>query len=353
MDKIALIIPNNIWVSPYINIYTRLFNETGVDYDIISWNREGRREDCIQFQYKEKSRNQIFILLSYVKYSLFVKKTIKRNKYKGLVVFTPQVGIFLSLFLKRYYKNRYIFDYRDLSLEQNRLFSKLFKSVLSNSYANVISSPGFMKYLPSGFNYIISHNFNTELVRIALNKEAHPYSGEDIKILTIGALRTDMNIEVMDALGNLSGYDLSFVGKGISAAYLEDYSKSKHLSNVEFTGYYKKEEEPAIFENNTFVNIVYPLIPSHISALSNRFYNSLIFKRPMIVTKGTTQGDYVQKYGVGLVVEDCVSLNKNIKDYIKSFVFDEYSKRCNNLLTIFLEENKIFEDKVALFVNSL
>ena len=72
MKKIALVIPNNIWVSPYLSIYTRMFDNKGVAYDIISWNREGRDEEGIQFQYKEKSRNLLAVLWSYLKYARFL-----------------------------------------------------------------------------------------------------------------------------------------------------------------------------------------------------------------------------------------------------------------------------------------
>lgn len=350
MEKIALIIPNNIWVSPYLTIYTRIFDTMGVGYDVISWDREGRKEDGIQFHYNVKSRNIISILWAYLKYAKFLKCIIQNNGYDKLVIFTPQVGIFLSSFLEKNYKGKYVFDYRDLSIEQKSVFTKKFRNVLSNSFANVISSPGFKRYLPFGFEYLISHNFNTNIVKKAVLGNGVIYDKKDISILTIGALRTDMNIEVMDALGNVPGFRLSFVGKGIAAHMLEDYAKGKGYNNILFTGYYKKEDESSIYNQHSFVNIVYPLIPSHISALSNRFYNSLIYKRPMIVTRNTMQGDYAVKYGVGLVIDNCNKLAESVIEYYNKLDFVVYSKQCNLLLNIFLNENDEFEEKIKLFV---
>lgn len=350
MKRFALIVPNNIWVSPYVNIYTRVFDEMCVDYDVISWNRDGRSEQGIQFNYNVEKRKQYLVLWSYMKFARFTKKNINKNGYDKLVIFSPQVGIFLSSFLARKYRGRYIFDYRDLSLEQKPLFAIPFKKVLSNSYANVISSPGFKKYLPIGFEYIVSHNFDTENLKKVVSGDAHPYKGDEINVLTIGALRVDMNFEIMDALGNKPGFKLSFVGKGTAAEYLENYAKKKRYNNIIFTGYYKKEDEPEIIEKHAMINIVYPLIPSHISALSNRFYNSLIYKRPMIVTKGTTQGDYAEQYNVGLVIDNCDNLNVKIVDYINSLDFNEFELRCNKLLELFLEENGSFVKMVKAFI---
>lgn len=342
MGKIALVVPNNLWVCPYVSIYTGTFDQIGVEYEVISWNRAGKEEKGIQFNREEKSRKLIGVLWSYYQFAGFVKKKLRKGDFDKVVVFSPQLAIFLANFLKNHYKGNYIIDYRDLSIEQRKPFGALFDKVLRNSYANVVSSPGFLNYLPKGYEYVVSHNFNFENVSNRNNSRIHRYEGQDIKVLTIGALRTDMNIEVINALGNKLGFYLNFVGKGISAAYLEDYSKNKKISNVLFAGYYKKEEEPAIYEQNTIVNIVYPLIPSHISALSNRFYNSLIYKRPMIVTRHTIQGDYAEKYDVGLVIDNCDHLADDVNTYLKRLDFDAYKKRCDSLLNNFVEENIVF-----------
>lgn len=347
MGKIALVVPNNLWVCPYVSIYKRAFDKLGVAYEVISWNRAGKAEEGIQYNRAEKSRNRIGIMWSYYKFACFVKKILNKGGYDKVVVFSPQLAIFLADYLKKQYKGHYIVDYRDLSIEQKKPFWRVFKKVLSSSYSNVVSSPGFLNYLPKGYDYVISHNFNFEIITDRLDSKK--YEGKDIRILTIGALRTDMNIEVMDALGNEPGFYLYFVGKGISAAYLEEYAKGKNYNNVVFTGYYQKEDEPAIYEKNTLVNIVYPLIPSHISALSNRFYNSLIYKRPMIVTRNTIQGDYAAKFGVGLVVDNCDYLTGDICKYLKELDFDAYVKSCDKLLKTFVEENILFEKMLEKF----
>ena len=352
MIKFALIVPNNLWVCPYVLNYSNILDNKGVQYDIISWNRSNKKELGIQYNKHVIHRSLLGILWSYFLYSRFVKRTLKAGNYDKIIVFSPQLAIFLANYLRRHYKGRYILDYRDLSIEQKPLLGQLFKIALQNSYANVISSPGFKKYLPIGIDYVICHNLNMGLVRESLNKKPKPYNGKNIKVLTIGALRKDMNIEVMDALGDVEGFEMSFVGKGISENLLKDYAKNKGFKNIVFTGFYKKENEAAIIKDHALINIVYPLIPSHISALSNRFYNSLIQKRPMIVTKGTIQGDYAEQYNVGLVITDCEGLSRQILDYLRNLDFDNYSERCNLLLDSFLKENITFEKVIISFCNN-
>jgi len=173
-----------------------------------------------------------------------------------------------------------------------------------------------------------------------------------LKLLTIGGIRTDANYEVIDALGNVVGIELDFVGKGGAAPMLEKYSKDKGLTNITFKGQYKKEEEGGIIKQHTMINIFYPNWPSHVSALSNRFYNSLVYKRPMLVTKGGTQGYYAEKFGVGLAVESCEGLADKLKEYVASLDFEGYEKRCNDLLREFVKDYEIFDAVVERFIAS-
>ena len=340
--------------APHLKIYTNILDEKCVPYDVISWDRGGSFEKS-EFTYTAHSdvnQSSISRLWSYMKFALFIKQLIKKYKYEKLIVISPQVALFMPFFLKRRYKKRYIFDYRDLSIEQKAPFKPFLRMVLENSYVNVISSPGFKEYLPKGYDYVLSHNFNIKTVNAALEASPEPLPAGDIKLLTIGAIRFDANYDVIDSLGNAEGVRLNFVGKGDAAPVFEKYATDKGYTNIAFKGLYKKEEEGDIIKQNTMINIFYPNWPSHITALSNRFYNSLVFKRPMLVTKGGTQGFYVEKYGVGLAVEDCGGLATKMKDYLTNLDFSDYIMRCNNLLKEFEKDYQVFAAVVDSFIDS-
>ena len=127
-------------------------------------------------------------------------------------------------------------------------------------------------------------------------------SENGIDILTIGAIRDfSSNIEVTKAIANQDGFTLRFVGRGQGTVEkLQAYCDEVKASNVSFIGGYNKPEEAGYVKTSTFMNIFYPRIITHDTALSNRFYNSLIYRKPMIVTKDTIQGDYAEKYNVGV-----------------------------------------------------
>ena len=347
--KFALILPGSIWYAPYVRIYTRLLEKRGVRYDIISWNREGD-DHAEGFQYQERcpQGHGSASLSSYRGYIKFIKQTIKKEGFDRLIVFGPQMTSLLAPLLLRRFRHRYIIDYRDLSIEQRPGFRQLFALMLRFSYANVVSSPGFLPHLPKS-DYFISHN----LAQADGNHGNHGNDGNNgdfTRILTIGAIRDlEANMEVVKALANREDILMQFVGKGSAAPVIEEYCREHDIRNVTFTGFYEKKDEAQYVEQCTVMNIFYPRVITHDTALSNRFYLSLQHHKPMIVTHGTTQGDYAERYGVGIAIDDC----HDLADRIQAFLAQDraaYEQRCDDLLAHFMEDQKRFEAAVIAFI---
>lgn len=353
--KVALVIPGSIWYAPYVRNYTRILDEQNVDYSIISWNREGDdNREGIQYNVRCKAGHGSAGFLAYKGYLRFIKTTIKEQRFNRIIVFGPQMACLLSTFLLRYFRGRYMIDYRDLSIEQKFGFKQLFAIMLKYSSANVISSPGFKRCLPKR-NYYLSHNFDERAVNEVLenNSIENCFNMEKgIDVLTIGAIRDySSNIEVTKALANKEGFTLRFVGRGQGTVErLQAYCDEVNADNVKFIGGYDKPEEPGYVKSSTFMNIFYPRVITHDTALSNRFYNSLIYRKPMIVTKNTIQGDYAEKYNVGIAINDCSNLTDDLNVFIKQD-YKAYCKRCDDLLKEYLRDQKEFVEAVKKFVN--
>ena len=350
--KVALVLAGSIWYSPFVRIYTRILDKMDVDYSLISWNREGddKQEG---FQYNEICANGHGSagFYEYKGYVNFIKKTILENNFEKIIVFGPQITCLLSTFLLRRFRGRYMIDYRDLSFEQKSGFKQLYWLMTKFSRVNVISSPGFKRCLPNR-QYYISHNFDVDKVKQVIKEDVGSGFNNKpiIDVLTIGGIRDySSNIEVVKALGNKPGFKMRFVGKGAASQQIEKYCNDNCIDNIEFTGYYKKDAEPAYIKDSTFLNIFYPRIVTHDTAMSNRFYNSLIYKRPMIVTKNTTQGNYAEKYGVGIALENCRTIIEETELFLKKD-YQSYARRCNELLSGFLKDQDEFEKAVKNFI---
>lgn len=350
--RVAIIIPSVHWNCPYADIYAKLFESHNIEYDIISFNRKLDKEDVkYHFDYGLSNSSGSFKkLIANIKYCSFVKKILKKECYDRLVVFSSQLGIGLLQILLNKYKGKYIFDYRDVSVEQHLKYP--FIKLLEGSYMNVISSPGFKRVLPQEYEYNICHNFNISVAENAIieNNTGQWHDGKK-HILTIGGIRDyEANVKVINAIKDSDAYSLSFVGRGESSELLSNYCNENCIKNVSFVGFYKKEEEARYIKDADFINIFYPRRLTHDTAVSNRFYNSLIHKKPMITTANTTQGDFAVKYGLGVALEDCSDLINKLESFQKENDFSSYSKRCNELLSQFIVEQHLFEKKVLEFV---
>ena len=354
--KIALVLAGSIWYSPFLRIYTRILDEHHVDYSVISWNREGDdKPEGFQYNVRCKNGHGSAGLTAYLGYLTFIKRTIREQGFDRIIVFGPQMTCLLSTFLLKNYRHHYMIDYRDLSIEQKPGFKQLFALMLKYSCANVISSPGFKRCLPK-CDYYLSHNFDVRTVRDALlvrNDSSSFNADYFIDILTIGAIRDySSNIEVTKAIANQDGFTLRFVGRGQGTVErLQEYCDSVNATNVSFVGAYDKPEEAGYVKSCTFMNIFYPRIITHDTALSNRFYNSLIYRKPMIVTKDTIQGDYAEKYNVGVAIKDCSHLTEELRAFLHQD-YQSYSNRCDELLKQFLSDQQRFEEAVIQFVNN-
>lgn len=352
--KVALVLAGSIWYAPYVRNYKCIFDNEHVDYSIISWNREGDdKPEGFQYNVHCENGHGSAGLSAYRGYLKFIKRTIREQGFDRIIVFGPQMTCLLSTFLLKNYRHQYIIDYRDLSIEQKPVFKQLFSIMLRYSYANVISSPGFKRCLPKR-DYFLSHNFDVRAVREILEKrnDCSSFNADNgIDILTIGAIRDySSNIEVTKAIANQEGFSLRFVGRGQGTVErLQEYCDSVNATNVSFVGAYDKPEEAGYVKSCTFMNIFYPRIITHDTALSNRFYNSLIYRKPMIVTKDTIQGDYAEKYNVGVAIKDCTNLTEELQAFLHQD-YQEYSERCDELLKQFLEDQKTFESAVKRFV---
>lgn len=350
--KIALILSSNIKYSPYLEIFRKVLADKGVDFDVISWDRESLgEEDGIVFKYPAPNTcSMLGKFLDYYKFAKFAKGVIRKEKYDKLIVFGAAIGVFLYEFLNKNYQNNFWFDYRDLTIEQK--FMGRFKKLCDISDCISISSPGFKEAFPAKYDFILSHNFDIDEVRKALVSDltVKPVD-EKIVISTIGGIRDyDSNVEVIKKLANRKEFFLRFIGKGHSAEPLNRYVVDNKIDNVGFQGFYLKKDEYLFYEQTDLVNIYYPRIKSHETALSNRFYKSMIFRKPMIVTNRSTQGDYAEKYGLGLVLEDCSDLDDKIMEYMAGFDPKAFAERCNALLNEFVLDYENFYSKFLKFI---
>jgi len=359
--KIAIILPGIIESNPYLKYYTDVFEGNGVDYEYISWDRnhfyslsERNDKKNVYFRFSPDSSNLTKKMIDFWCFSQFVKKYLKKNEFDYLTIHTIVCAIFLKNFLKRRYFKKYIFDIRDFSPIYP--FVKIFVSkLIKNASFTTISSYGYKSWLPIQYDYVIGHNVRKKDVELALNVkyefDFYNKIEKEIVVLTIGQIRDfSSNSRVINYLGNKENIKIIFAGNGIQKNKLESFSKDIY-SNVFFSGWYDKTEEKIIVNNSDFINIVLPSSPTFRTQLGNRFYLSLVYRKPMIVNAESIQARFVSKYKLGIILNSTDNLYEKLQKYIIEFNKVEFEDGCLKMLGKINNEIKMFENKILELIS--
>lgn len=341
--------------SPYLQYYFNVFENNNVEYEVICRNRTGEKiiKDNRLIVYNVPIRDDASIIkkfIDFLGFYRFVINQLKRKKYKGVIIFNITTAIFFCRFLSKKYKHNYIFDIRDYySIYRYLIIRKITHRLLKNSAINCISSNGFREWLPNDVEYIISHNININTIHeTSANFRKHE---NPVSIITIGIIRDySSNLDIIKSLANDEKFKLTFVGYSIITPKLEEYVNRSNISNVVFQGKYLKENELNIIAKHDMMNIYLPnnILSNHL--LTNRFYLSVLMKKPMIVNDGSYQAEQVSKYGLGIVLKKSDNFSISIKNYWDSLNAEEYERNCKQFIDSIVLDIKMFDEIVTSFV---
>ena len=341
--------------APYLTYYLKLI-PGGIKYDIVGWDRLNRYTNYphnYHIYYEKISHSYIGKLLGFFKYAKYIKGILERKRYNKIIVFTIAATCFLQPYLIKKFKYQYIFDIRDYSpLIKMPIYKQIFKKMIYNSFKTCISSYGFIKWLPTNSTnkLVASHNIDKNSLQIKYNFNTIKFQ-YPIKILTIGRLRdANTNIFFIKELANNHAFKIQFAGDGPALPKLQKYVLEHKISNVVFTGKYDKKYEKSIIENTDLINI---LLPNNIlskSLMSNRFYLSVVHRKPMIVNENCIQASYCKEYSLGLVFNWHQKLDEQIENYCKCFEYEKYSSGCNDFINMVSDDYMKFEQMLYNFL---
>lgn len=354
--KIALLFPNNLFTSPYLKYYTTILEKEKIAYDLIIWDRENINEPgCIAFRSQAYQKSKISKARDFYRFRRFIIKQFKKTKYRKVIVYTGQLGILLSDFLIKNYKNRYVLDIRDYSNPMHHFKNRFHKLIASADFV-ALSSNGFMEWLPKAEKYILSHNINVELIHEKLGEAyAHKelFNKSHIQVDTIGQIKDfESDHRFVKQLKNDDRYRMNFIGFGPTLDVLKEFVKTENISNVDFHGSYKKKEEEKLLSETDFINILITLSEFNkgTSLLSNRLYLSALFGIPCIVNSYTAQSKIIEKYGFGVVIDNYEDLPARLIEYQKKFDLKAFNQNCQAFLKDVSQDYEVFNKKLVAFV---
>lgn len=351
MKKICFISIGDLDLMPYLSSYTKYIEG---DYYSIFWQRSSQNNNIesrnTAYVYKRKFNNAFGKIFGYIGFRKFSKKILKNGHFDCVVILQTIAGIVLNDFLNKNYKNKFVVDVRDYSLEKNKLFYLIEKKLFFNAYSCVISSEGFKEFLPQQ-NYILCHNVrDLSLQDVSIIKDRKKKT-DKLNIAYIGCVHyIEQFKKMIMSLKNDNRFIISFIGEG--ADNLTEFCKEHNINNVVIKPRFNPNEILSFYSDVNIINNLYgnntPLLDY---ALSNKLYFAAELNIPILTCEHTFMSKISHEYGFGFDVDvndkDC---GDKIFGFYNSIDWDCFSRNCKNFMDKVHEEQIQFEKVMKDFL---
>lgn len=316
MKRVGIIIFNNLRYAPYIKFYTDALNsQKDIEYEIIYYNRDRKLNEQVDskhipvpwFGKGTNSACKLEKAINFVIWKKYVSVILKKKNYDFIIAVTTIPAVLLEKYLTNIYDGKYIFDVRDYTQEHIRSFYNAEKRVIEHSKLNIISSPGFEKFLPQG-KYRICHNLST------INKVDIKYSKSvnlPIQISYIGSISYEEQcIKLMHLVDNDKRFSFVFYGNESTSHKVSKEVKALNNTRISMMGPFMPDEKARIYAQSALVFNCYgndrPLV---LYAISNKYYDGALYRTPVLNSPGTIMDELAGDYGFALDLDHISDLD--------------------------------------------
>ena len=239
------------------------------------------------------------------KYFKYVKSIYIKEKPDTIIVSQWDM-LLLGFFLKNK-ENILIYDNIDIPSSTNKFLIKLLlsleKILLKKCDIMIFASRFFKK------NYDFFKKKTILLENLPLKSNYKLLSNENrtkkIKLAFIGTIRYyKILVNIINVISNLPQFEFHFYGNGPDEKKIEKYLEKLGSTNVFFHGKYNYEDISNIYNSIDLVWAVYPNKDFNVKyAISNKFFESLIYEKPCFFATETDLGDLVAENKIGFTID--------------------------------------------------
>ena len=345
--KVLFLTADNVYLTPYLNTYLDILKQTKMDYHVIYWDKNNN-EEIIDSRYTRffyrKGRYKFWDRINgYRNFKNTIEGIMKNQNFDYVVCLQSVVAVLIYNSLINCHNKRYVVDIRDYSFEWCWLYRYIEKKLMDHSLLNIISSPGYKTFLPSGEYYVL-HNIPNDISRYKV--EPRKCKGK-IVISYIGLVRfMKQNVKIIDFFANDKRFELRFIGT--NARSLEQYCKKNGISNVVLRDTFSPCEISDIYnETDMVMNLYGNNTPLLNYAISNKLYFSAIFRKPILVCEDTYMEALSSEYGFGFTMKlEDYREKDSLYNYMKTLNRANLEANCAYFLEDVCREHKLSVEKI-------
>lgn len=312
---------------------------------VVAWDRNSirkTRENFFIYSSLEGYGNKLKKLLGMYNFYKYLKKVFKNEKPD--VIFCSQWDMLILGFLLKT-KEILIYDNIDMPSSSNIflyfILRKLEKFLLKKCDIMIYASRFFEKnYLFFKNKSILLENLpSRETIKLENIKTINK---SKIKLAFIGTIRYyDILKRSIDIISKLNYIDYYFYGDGPDENKLKEYVKKKKYKNIYFYGRYEYNKISEIYSNIHMVWAAYPNKDYNVKyAISNKFFESLVYEKPTFFSKETNLGNLILKEKIGFTIDPY-----NIEPFFLEMnreKLEEKLEKIGNKIKEYKKEKKLF-----------
>lgn len=320
--KVLIIRANPVKPDSRVEKEVASLHSHGFDVSVLGWDRSDDyplRAEPLNDMHKDVIAYRVGIKASFgsgmknlkylAKYQVEIRKFLKKNHFDVVHAcdFDTAFTAFHSIDHK---KTKFVYDIFDYYADAFSIPSfmrkpviALDRKIINGADLDIICTEQRRKQI-AGSNpkkLIVIHNSPPKTEFHESNKEG--IERRTIRIAYFGILSASRLIkEMIEVISGNKEYELHIGGFGV----LEDYVKEATAKNENIIFYgtvpYKKVLEVES-ESDVLTAIYDPTVKNHYYAAPNKFYESLMLGKPVIMAKNTGMSEIVEEYDIGATID--------------------------------------------------
>lgn len=278
-------------------------------------------------------------------YYKYIKKI--NNEYKpDIIIASHWDMLFLCSFLKN---KKLIYDNIDMPTSRNKVILKFLKLLeyylIKNTKVVIFAS----RFFVLEYENIKTKQYIIENLPLKSSQaiEKVNFESKKIKLSFIGTIRYyEVLKNLINSLRNLEDkIEFFIIGTGPDEEKLRKLVKINEQKNVNFLGKYNYQEIEKYYKASDLIWAAYPWKDYNVKyAISNKFFESILYEKPCFFSINTFLGDYVKNNKIGFTIDPYKSniFFENIKiEDLKNKI-----KNVNENIKIYKKNKKMFWEEL-------
>lgn len=329
MKRVVLLRSNPVSPDPPVEKTADFLLSEGYDVTILAWDRSSNKpveEDCIQLAHGQaKIYRAHYIgqfsgglkknLKSLICFQFFLYTWLKNNRANYDIVHAYDFDTaFVASFIAKTYKKKFVYAILDYYIASHNLSGSILGNVIKFLEDRTIgkadvtlictekrkeqikdSNPRFLEVI---------HNTPVEIKDLDSVSRVCKSDSNRMKIVYVGIFGEGRLLkELSHAVIHRSDCELHVGGFGVGMeAYFEELSKS--YNNIFYYGKLQYKDTLQLERECDVMTAIYdPIVPNHKYAAPNKFYESLMLGKPIIMVENTGFDDIIINENIGALIQ--------------------------------------------------